>query len=359
MDTINTALAPFSCSFSPQLPELLMKLRCSIAITTYQAGKVVFISPKDENHFTMLPRNFEKPMGIDIKGNKMVIATKDEVVVLENSKELAASYPNKKDYYDSLYVPRITFHTGQVDMHDIAFGKEGIWAINTSFSCLCLVNGNYNFIPQWKPSFISALVSEDRCHLNGLVMLDEKPKYVTALGNTDTFQGWRNNIVAGGLLIDVFTNEIILDKLAMPHSPLMYKGELYLLLSATGQLIKVNIAEKKYEVIKSLEGFCRGMDIYGDYLFIGMSKLRKNSSTFSKLPFAENAQWAGIKIIHLPTKAFVGELRYQTSVDEIYAVKILPDTIKPNILNTLNATHKLSLAIPNHTFWAKAENKDV
>jgi hypothetical protein len=44
------ALAPFSCTYSPQIPELLQKLNCSLAITTYQAGKVIFISPKDRDH---------------------------------------------------------------------------------------------------------------------------------------------------------------------------------------------------------------------------------------------------------------------------------------------------------------------
>ena len=42
----NKALAPFSCQFSPQVPELLLKLNCTIAISTYQAGKLVFISLK-------------------------------------------------------------------------------------------------------------------------------------------------------------------------------------------------------------------------------------------------------------------------------------------------------------------------
>lgn len=352
----NIGLAPFSCSFSPQLPELLLKLKCSIAISTYQANKLVFISPVDENKLTQLPRDFVKPMGFEISGDKMILATKDEVLYFENSKDLAKYYPNKKDTYDTLFLPRTTFYTGQVDMHDVAMGTEGIWAINTSFSCLCLVTGNFNFIPRWQPSFITKLAHEDRCHLNGLVMINGKPKYVTALGTTDTPQGWRENIVDGGVLIDVETNEIILDKLPMPHSPLMHKGELYMLLSASGELVKVNIKEKKYEVLKKLGGFCRGMDICGDHIFIAMSKLRKNSSTFAKLPFAEKADVAGIKVIHIPTMAIVGELNYQATVDEIYSLKILKDTIRPNILNTVNPIHKYSLSIPGATFWANPEN---
>jgi len=348
----NTSFAPFTCAFSPQLPELLLKLNCSIAISTYQANKLVFISPVDENRVTQLPRDFNKPMGFEISGDRMILATKDEVTYFENSKELASHYPNKKNTYDSLFLPRTTFYSGQVDMHDVALGNDGIWAINTSFSCLCQVTGNFNFIPKWQPKFITKLVSEDRCHLNGLVMVNGKPKYVTALGITDTMQGWRENIVSGGVLIDVETNEIILDKLPMPHSPMMHNGELYMLLSASGELIKVNVKEKKYEVLKKLDGFCRGMDVCGDYLFVAMSKLRKNSSTFAKLPFADKAGSAGIKVIHLPTNAIVGEFVYQASVEEIYALKILKNCIRPNILNTANPLQKYSPSIPGSTFCA-------
>ncbi|HYG52210.1 MAG TPA: TIGR03032 family protein, partial [Flavobacteriales bacterium] len=241
-------LTPFSCSYSPALPEILLKLNCSIGLTTYQAGKLVLISPQNENALSILPRSFNKPMGLSLTQNRLAVATRDEIIVLENSPELAVNYPNKKNTYDSLFVPRMTFYTGHVDMHDIAFGEDGIWAINSSFSCLCLVNGKHNFIPKWKPPFITELASEDRCHLNGLVTVNGKPKYITALGDTNTPQGWRNNIVAGGILMDVETNEILLDKLAMPHSPHLHNGELYLLLSASGELIKVNVDAKRYDL---------------------------------------------------------------------------------------------------------------
>lgn len=350
-----TPYTPYASTFSPQLPQLLLQLRCSLAITTYQAGKLVLISPVDENRLTQLPRTFDKPMGFEVVGDKMVLATKDEVHILENSRDLATHYPNKPNTYDSLFVPRVTFHTGQVDMHDVALGSEGVWAINTSFSCLCLVNGNFNFVPKWQPPFITELKSEDRCHLNGLVLVDGKPKYVTALGTSNTPQGWRKSIVDGGILMDVETNQIISEGLAMPHSPMIYNGELYLLLSATGELVRVNVEEKKYEVVKTFDAFVRGMDIYGDYAFIATSKLRQNSSTFAKLPIAQRASVPGIQVIHLPSCALVGEFNYTSSVDEIYSLKVLKDTMRPNVLNTLDPIHKSALSIPGQTFWARPE----
>ncbi|MBK6525354.1 MAG: TIGR03032 family protein [Crocinitomicaceae bacterium] len=346
---------PFSCQFTPQLPELLLKLNCTLALSTYQAGKVVLISALDDQKLNVLPRTFNKAMGIAIDGNRMAVATSEEIIKLVDSPQLATHYPKQPGKYTSLFVPRATYYTGRVDMHDLEFGTEGLWAINTSFSCLCLVNDEYSFIPKWKPPFISELVSEDRCHLNGLALVDGKPKYVTALGQGNERQSWRGNIVKGGILMDVQTNEVILKDLAMPHSPRMYKGDLYMALSASGEIIKVNVLNKSYEVIKNLEGFVRGIAIIDDYMFVGMSKLRKNSSTFAKLPFAEKASESGIKVLHIPTKAYVGSLIFKTSVDEIYDLQIIPNNNKVGILNTINDIFRLSLSLPGTTFWANPQ----
>ena len=348
---------PFSITYTSQVPQLLSDLNISLALTTYQAGKLVCISPSpDQEGLISLPRNFDKPMGVGISGDKMAIATKDEVIVLSESKPLASHYPNKKNVYDSLWLPRTTYYTGQVDLHDIKFCQDGIYAINSSFSCLCKIDENYNFTPVWQPFFIDKLASEDRCHLNGLATKNDKPKFATALGVSNTPQGWRDNIASGGVLMDIEDNRIIMDKLPMPHSPMYHNDKLYLLCSASGEFIEVNVENESFKVIKKFAGFCRGLDIYKDYAFIGFSKLRKNSSTFAKLSFAEEANYAGIKIVHLPTAAEVGEIRYKTSVDEIYEVVVLKDTTRPNVLNTMNPVHKFSLSIPDQTFWANPDD---
>ncbi len=343
---------PFSCTYSPQIPELLHQLNCTLAISTYQAGKVILISAKDQNSLVQLPRTFNKAMGIAIQGNKMALAAKQEVILLANDPGLAAFYPKQPHTYDAIFIPQATYYTGQVDMHDIDFGTEGIWAVNTSFSCLCLISDEYHFIPRWQPTFISALASEDRCHLNGMAMLNGQPKYVTALGQYDTVQGWRATITTGGLVMDVDSSEVVIRDLPMPHSPRMINGQLYMLLSASGEIIAADPEKGSYQVIRKLDGFVRGMAYYRDYLFVGLSKLRQNSSTFIDLPIAQKADYAGVTIIHLPTGAVAGEIRYQASVDEIYDIQILPDMHRPGILNTETDMFRKALSIPGTSFWA-------
>jgi uncharacterized protein (TIGR03032 family) len=349
-------LAPFSCQYTPQIPELLLNLKCTLALSTYQAGKLVFISPKDEHSLIQLPRTFQKPMGIarDDEHDRLALACKDEVIVFSNSKDLAYYYPRSPKKYDALYMPRLTYHTGALDIHDLSFGNNGkLYAVNTLFSCIVSLDDQYNFTPYWKPPFIDKIASEDRCHLNGMAMLNGKPKYVTAFSSGNTPQSWRETVTETGIIIDVETNETIISGLAMPHSPRIFNGELYVLLSATGELVKINTENGTYDVVTKIGGFVRGMDLYQDYLFVGLSKLRKNSSTFGKLDFAKNANQAGIVVVHLPTGSIAGQIMYNTSVDEIYDIHVIPEKIRPNILNTRTPDYKSGVMIPDSTFWSR------
>jgi uncharacterized protein (TIGR03032 family) len=327
-----------------------------VTLSTFQAGKVIFLSAKNSDELTQLPRNFSKPMGIALSGNKMAIACIDEVLVLANSPELARHYPKKPATYDALFVPRASYFTGHLDVHDLEWGAAGqLFAVNTSFSCIVKIDDNFSFTPVWKPSFISQLASEDRCHLNGMALRGGQPKYATAFGKTDTPQGWREAVTTGGLLMDVPSGEVVAEGLPMPHSPRIFGDDLYVLLSATGELVRMETNSGKYSTVAQLGGFVRGLCRCGDYVFVGLSKLRKSSSTFAKLPFADKALTAGVTVVHLPTGAIVAEVRYQASVDEIYDVRIIPNCQRPGILNTEKPEYKLGLSTPNATYWAVAD----
>lgn len=348
----------FSVQYSPNLPELLIQLGCTIAISTYQAGKVIFISAKNEEELVQLPRAFTRAMGIAVDGDRMAVASQHQVTVLANSPGLAPTYPRQPNTYDALYMPRATYYTGHVDVHDLHWGKAGLWAVNTSFSCLALIDEKFSFRPQWKPPFITKLAAEDRCHLNGLAMRDGEPLFVSALGNGDTFQSWRENIATGGILMHVPSGETVLGNLPMPHSVRIFDDKLFLLFSATGELVCADPTTGKWDVIQKIHAFLRGMDRIGDYLFVGTSSLRKHSGTARHLPIADAASHAGLQVIHLPTGARVAELKYLSSVEEIYDVRILPGTRRPGIMNTANDEHLRGLSTPEATYWGRSLNQE-
>ena len=341
---------PFSCSYDPQFAQLLHNLNISLAVSTYQAQKVIVLSPVDEDKLIQLPRTFPTAMGIAHDGDRLAVATTNSVEVLVNSKALARNYPQKQGVYDAMYLPRATYHTGALALHDMAFAEGNrIIAVNTLFSCLCYIDQNNSFTPFWQPPFIDELAPEDRCHLNGMAMENGEIKYVTALGTTNTSGGWRENKMQGGIIMEYPSGRIVLDGLGMPHSPRIIEGKLYVLNSTQGELLRVDPEAGSYEVVCKLGGFARGMDIFDDYLFIGVSKLRHNSKSFADLPIAKTS-FAGVIAVYLPYGSISGGVKYMMSVDEIYDVKAI-NALRPNLLTPDMEVHNLALSFPGQTFW--------
>ena len=211
---MNALLASFHYTHSPTLPKLLWELRCTLVFSTYQAGKVIFIRATSPETIEQRALNFPRPMGLAVSDQRIAVATREEVVVLTNTPAAEDTYVQEKTYF-----------SGEVDTHDLAWGKDGLWAINTLLSSMALTDEHSDFESQWRPPFVSDMAPEDRCHLNSMAMVDGQPEYVTAFGKVDTFEGWRENKVSGGILIDVPSGEIVLEGLPMPHSPRVYDGK--------------------------------------------------------------------------------------------------------------------------------------
>jgi uncharacterized protein (TIGR03032 family) len=342
---------PFSCRHTPELPELLADLGCSLVLSTYQAGKVILLS-SDGERIVQLPRTFEMPMGIAAHGDRLALATRHEIVMLVNERRLAATYPKQPATYDALFVPRSVHFTGALDIHDMLWTPRGLLGVNTLFSCLFELDERFSFRPLWKPRFVSELAPEDRCHLNGVCSADGAPHFATALGATDVREGWREGKERGGVVVDVASGEIVLAGLAMPHSPRVYDGTLFALLSATGELIAVDVQRGRYDTVRRLDGFVRGLARAGDYLFVATSRLRK-SHTFGDLGLAGRRElFCGLTVLHRQTGALVGELRFLQSCEEIYDVQVLPGVRRPGILGVSDSTFRRALALPEQTFWA-------
>jgi uncharacterized protein (TIGR03032 family) len=267
--------------------------------------------------------------------------------------ERARSNPEKPDTYDAFYFPTTMFRTDYVDIHDIAFTSRGLVGVNTSFSCLSKLDGEYSFQPVWKPSFIHEFVPQDLCHLNGMAV-DESGdiRYVTAFGQTASREGWRENKMTSGVLIDVKSDEIVMDGLPMPHSPRIYNGNLYMLLSAAEELVQVDLETRNCRTVAKVDGFIRGLSIKEHYAFIGVSKLRK-SHTFSDLAIADKEIKAGVVIVDLIKGETVGEIKYETSVDELYDVHILDGLRRVNIINYQQSLRHRALITPMGCRWVE------
>ena len=336
--------------------EWLQESGGSLAVSTYQAGKLLMIG-SDQGQLRLLPRHFDKPMGLAVKAETLALATKTEVILFANAPTLAATYlPDKPGYYDALYLPRVSYHTNELNLHDLAFVADDLWAVNTRFNCLAKLNANYNFEPAWAPSFISALVPEDRCHLNGLAVSATGPAYVTCLGMVDIAGGWRQNKSAGGVLIDVQSGEVVLGDLAMPHSPRLHQGDLYVLNSGAGELLKIDAATGQKEIVCVLPGYARGLDFMNGFALVGLSMARESDIFGGLLIQKKFTQLhCGVAVVDLQTGELRGLFEFTAGCEEVYDLRFLVGACRPSILNLNKPASREAMVTSQQAYWLRTE----
>jgi uncharacterized protein (TIGR03032 family) len=230
----------FHYTQSDSFVELLTQLRATLLVSTYQANKLLAVRASGPGISTLV-RTFERPMGLAVDARRLVIGTRKEIWLLRNAPDIAPRI-EPAGQHDACYLPRTSHVTGDIGIHELAWSGDELWMVSTRFSCLATLSPDYSFVPRWQPPFITALAAEDRCHLNGLAMDEGKPRFVTALGTTDTKDGWRADKPHGGCIIDVASGEFVARGLSMPHSPRWYDGRLWVLESGTGSLLLVDRA---------------------------------------------------------------------------------------------------------------------
>ncbi len=324
--------SPLRSVHTENLPQLFQQAEIALMISTYQAGRLI-LARNDGGTLNTHFRNFASPMGLACDGHRLAIGTKVAVWEFRNQPEVCQQLepPGK---HDACYLPRACHVTGNIDVHEIAWSGPELWIVNTRFSCLCTLDRDHSFVPRWRPKFVSGLAAEDRCHLNGVALVDGQPKYVTALGATDTPEGWRENKAFGGVLMDVESGEILARGLSMPHSPRLYQGQLWVLESGTGSLSVADPQSGKLDCVAMLPGFPRGIDFYGPYAFVGLSQVRE-SAVFSGIPVTKHREElkCGVWIVDIRNGQTVGFLRFEDGVQEIFAVQVMTNTCFPELLN--------------------------
>lgn len=318
--------------FTPWLAEQ----GASLAFTTYQTGKVFFIGLGPDQSLSIFERTFNRCMGL--------YATADAHTVYMSSLyqlwrfEQAFQPHQFHDGYDALYIPQVGYVTGDLDIHDIVVDGDGRPVfVNTLFSCLATTSTTHSFVPLWQPPFISKLAAEDRCHLNGVALVDGQPRYVTSVSRADVGDGWREHRAKGGVLLEVPSGEVVVAGLSMPHSPRYYRGRLWLLDSGRGYFGYADLSAGRFEPVAFCPGYMRGLAFVGDFAVVGLSLARHNK-TFQGLRLDEElarrevAARCGVQVIDLRSGDVVHSLRIEGVVEELYDVVALPGVRRPMAL---------------------------
>jgi len=273
-------------------------------------------------------------MGLCGDAQTLWLSTRYQLWRFENMVPAGQLYEER----DRVFVPRIGYTTGDLDIHDVVIEEPGrVVFVATACTCLATLSTQRSFKPLWKPSFISSLAAEDRCHLNGLAVRDGRARYVTSVSQSDVADGWRNRRADGGCVIDVTSNAVISEGLAMPHSPRWYREQLWVLNSGKGELGRVDLATGRFESIAFCPGYLRGLAFVGDYGIVSLSQPR-HDKTFGGLALDDelarrnaDAQ-CGLQVIDLKSGNIVHWLRVEGDVSEIYDVIALPGVLHPMAL---------------------------
>ena len=219
-------------SASRYFPAWLQDQNASLVGTAYEGGMMFFIGAKADGGLSCVERAIARPTGLAVHDNALWVGTIFQIWRFQNTVAPGEEYLG----FDGFYVPRVAWSTGHIDVHDIGTDRAGRPVfVNTWYSCLATVDDEESFRPLWRPKFISALRHEDRCHLNGLAMVDGEPGYVTCIAASDEPEGWRELRKDGGQVIHVPSGETVCGGLSMPHSPRWYRGKLWLHNSGTGE----------------------------------------------------------------------------------------------------------------------------
>ena len=331
----------------------LAEQRVSLAFTTYQTGKLFLVGRKPDDVISVFERTFNHCMGLwaSTDAQTLWLSSKFQLWRFEKAPAQVVPYrptaPVEGDDanaaipawshrgYDVVYVPRVGYTTGDLDVHDVAVDARGrVIFVCTQFGCLATLSERASFQPLWRPPFLSALVPEDRCHLNGLAMRDGRPAFVTAVAPSDVADGWRDRRRDGGCVIDVASGEIVSSRLSMPHSPRWHGNRLWVLNSGTGEFGHVHLDSGKFEPVAFCPGYLRGLAFVGDYAVVTLSKPRH--VTFHGLELDDRLTkrgaepQCGLQVIDLRTGTIAHWLRLDgTLVTELYDAVVLPGVRQP------------------------------
>jgi uncharacterized protein (TIGR03032 family) len=303
----------------------------SLAISSYQSGRLYLVGSDRQGRVSFFERIFERAMGVVGNAQRLYLGGLYQLWRFEN-----VLRPNEviHQQFDKCFVPRNAQTIGDLDIHELGIRADGkVVFVNTKYSCLAELSPTHSFNAIWKPPFISKLAPEDRCHLNGLAMVDGEPRYVTAVCRSDAVDGWRDRRHDGGVVIDVTTDEIVCEGLSMPHSPRWANGRLWVLDAGSGTLGHVDFATKRLVPLAFFPGFLRGLSIIGNVAAVGLSKPR--NQRFEGLALDEALRqrdaepWCGVQIVSLTTGDVLHWIRFEGDISEVFDLAFLPGVRHP------------------------------
>jgi uncharacterized protein (TIGR03032 family) len=102
--------------------------------------------------------------------------------------------------------------------------------------------------------------------------------------------------------------------------------------------------------IAEVPGFTRGLDFAGSFAFVGLSQVRE-SAVFSGIAITERLteeqRTCGVCVIDLRSGQVIALLRFETAVQEVFAVAVPPGRRYPELMNDDEKLLENSFVVPD------------
>lgn len=316
----------------------LSNVNASLVVTSYKKHQLYSIGRTPTGEITMWFTDLARPMGISYKNGSLWCSNVGNLIKFENKGSMVDPTHGT---FDANFLPKRGIFNGDVDIHDLCETDNGdIFYCSALFSCICRPSLTKTFEVYWKPPWIDRLAAEDRCHLNGLCLINNVPRVVTAACQSNDAGGWRD-IKGKGVVYDIVEEKLLCDGLWNPHSPRWHNDKLWILESGTGHFGYVENGQFHKKAF--IPTFLRGMNMIQHFAVI-CGSLDRHDNSFGELPLGKELESRGLKskcgiwIVNLNTFDILHTLTFDDNVSELYDVAIVPNCVRPKIIQLNDET---------------------
>ena len=164
----------------------------------------------------------------------------------------------------------------------------------------------------------------DAWHLNCLEVYENR-LVVSAFGKFRRHRGYKGRTRGAGILLDLFSGEVILEGLSQPHSPKVIDGFFYICDSEKKGLNRIDMRTRETTVIE-FENYTRGISFSDEHIYVGISSSRN---------IDQESKTSKVVVLDRLTLERMDDIPLEYG--EIYGVSAVPENMELDFGETANS----------------------
>lgn len=153
-----------------------------------------------------------------------------------------------------------------MDLHDLLWTQDGLYVVCTKINAVVLLDAQWKEVRRW-----TVAGEPDSVHLNSVALVDGRP-VASIFGRFATYRGYKEGTRSAGCVIDLETDETLVQGLSQPHSLRVVDKQLWLCDSEAHRLCIYE--DGKLAMERDCGGYARGLLVDDDVVYVGLSASR-------------------------------------------------------------------------------------